>query len=253
MKINTTKIDGSGNIVVQGVSNQAQVTINTSDSEEFKTFIQDFFGQKELTILVLTHSLSEVKSNFPTLSHVEKYYQENLEDWKPFENQSLLETLKECAKNLRATLRVHFIQETDILTDENITAYFKYAKRQIILIVDVLALKNIEKSDFIQLFNDYYIGGCLLVLAQNIASQDSFEKLKKSVFPSLFSYKIFFAGKPNIEKTHFRHKISEEYELKNAIVELALNRLEIKPNEIQIAPKIREAMKGNTLKRLFKF
>jgi hypothetical protein len=214
---NRIQIDGNNNASIQDISNST-ITINFHRTEK-----------SVLNVIVLSSSASRIAKlpNLPQGFSVNNHYNDKIHEWKPF-NQQI--TIKDYLRNCTPQEISLCIDTTDSLKpvkDKNYWAYLNYVKYNTILIVDILALQFVENQEIARFFNDYHIGGCIVVSPY---IDSNLEDTTKRVFEHLNIYITDgqFAGK--LKTTHIVHieNVNKEHLLQNAIRNVAEYCLEYK-------------------------
>jgi hypothetical protein len=194
IQINRIKIEGSGNSAVQN-SEKSTININSENSEQVTNFIKEFNSSSlmPINIIILTSTRRQMETlNLSTdLINIEKYGYEVLE-WKPFGEETILAILKEIIKHIRGEINVFTFNEINI-DDDYVLAYLKYIKLRTILIVDIFTLHFQNYKFIANMFNDYHIGGCIVISPENVNIE--LQNLKRAVFNHLEIYLDDFAGK----------------------------------------------------------
>jgi len=133
LKAELYNIDGNGNIIL---SNVHHVRINTT---------------------------SKPKSIVPIFVLCDYNAQQAFQKWKPFKNATLLELIKGGTSALQVQVKVYFVKKVVDKSDNVFWARLKYLKKEAILILHNDVLDRVELREFINVFNDYHIGGCIAI------------------------------------------------------------------------------------------
>jgi hypothetical protein len=203
---NRIEIDGNNNTSIQDISNST-ITINFHRTEK-----------SVLNIILLSSSASRIAKlpNLPQGFQVNNHYNDKIHEWKPFNQQSTItDYLRNCTPS-EISLCIDTTDSLKSVQDKNYWAYLNYVKYNTILVVDILALQFVENQEIARFFNDYHIGGCIVVSPyRDLKLEDT----TKSVFEHLNIYisDDKFAGK--LETIHIVHieNVNEERFLKNAV------------------------------------
>lgn len=237
---NTTAIDGNGNIIIQGVESST-ITVNADNTTELNSLIvklgqiEQQPGQNPISVLILTSPLEDIENLTdsreltPKLIHpIKDYYKgKSLQDWKPFGDRSIVQIIQDVAANISRGFIINQLNNySDSLLDIEIQAVFRYIRKDSILIVDSLSLLNTGNMEIAEMFDDYHVGGCIIV---DSCCLDSKEKellearQKITKFLGIYLRKVPFAGKIGNDHIKYIEDVNEEYKLTNALFSLAEN------------------------------
>ncbi len=233
---NKINIDGNGNIVVQDVANST-ININTNNQAQIDSFIQEInnFFKENLTIIIISTTLSKISELNELTKEIplNQIYDTKVENWKPFQSNTIISSLKDCAKILKINLQV-FVFDCLTLEDEKIIASIKYVKPKTLLIIDNLSLHFTENHTIARLFNDYHIGGCIVVSPFKIPQ---IEQIKNEIFNHL---QVHIKDRKFPDTTiHIQsiNKIDNEDDLFNSIKNTILYLLKMRKIETNLSLK----------------
>ncbi len=213
---NYIKIDGNGNVVVQDIDNST-ININNQNSKQINDFIEELHdnSRETVNIIILSSTVQRMEALIDADNKINtEKYGNNIEEWKPFGDKTILEIMKEGAQSLRAEISVFFL-ETINIEDDYTWADLKYIKNRTILILDIFALHILENKFIANVFNDYHIGGCIVISPESV--NERLMNIKKTVFNHHEIYLAKFKGK--IGLMHFRKKCITD--LGELIIEIA--------------------------------
>jgi len=218
---NRINIDGNGNIVIQDIAHST-ININANNQTLIDSFTQELnnYFKENLTIIIISTTinkiaeLNELTNGIP----IKNVYDTKVENWKPFQKVTIINLLQDCAKLLKIKLQI-FAFDCLTIEDEKIIASIKYVKPKTLLIIDNLSLHFSENHAIVNLFNDYHIGGCIVVSNFKIPQ---IEQLKNKIFNHLqihLNDRYFPDTTTHIQSIN---KIDSEIDLFNAIKNIIL-------------------------------
>ncbi len=208
---NRIEVNGNNNINIQDVDN-ANININLHHIEE-----------NLLNIIVLSSTTSRIAGlqHLPQNFQVKDYYDnDKIYKWKPFGNLTIQECLiKKRPKN--ASFCIDTMDSLTYIQDNRYLAYLNYVKYNTILIVDILALQFPENQVIADFFNDYHIGGCIVVSPYD---DRNIEAVRQDIFSHLDLYLHGNLFEENINTAHITFSfqaIPDELSLLNTIFNIA--------------------------------
>jgi hypothetical protein len=223
------------NTIVKNIRNSS-ISINNTDTEKIISFIEELRSsyRDTLNIFILTTSLDRLR-NLEAFSEdfFSQFYTDVLDEWKPFGNESIKEIISEFHQetNIDANISTYIFDSVTEITDERLWAYLKYIKIRTILVVDGISILFDENRSIAKLFNDFSIGGCVIINPSNHCPlKDQSLTCKADVFKHLDIYYNDFAAHGLV---HIKLKnINDKTELLNSISSIALNHLNLKKRKI---------------------
>lgn len=144
---NKITVDGNGNIILQGVHNST-VNITNLDEKAVGKALHTFFARTVHFLVIPPPNCTDI------------------ENWKPFEaEESLFAYLCRYCEQPRHQVEAHItiVEDSKLLERKEVEAYFRYMRSCTILIAAMEALPEENNQHWIQIFDDYHIGGCILV------------------------------------------------------------------------------------------
>lgn len=147
---NKITVDGNGNIILQGAPLTVNLTVNLTQigDEAVNKTLRSFFASEVHFLLIPPPNCADSEA------------------WKPFaETENMLVYLEQYCAELRNPIipRITTVQNVSLLEKKEVEAYFRYLRFKTILIADMNALPEENNQHWIQIFDDYHIGGCILV------------------------------------------------------------------------------------------
>lgn len=207
---NRIEVNGNNNINIQDIDN-ANININLHHIEE-----------NLLNIIVLSSTASRITQlpNLPQNFQVKDYYSNNIHEWKPFRKATITEYLMDNRPE-GTSLCIDTTDSLKPIQDDRYLAYLNYIKYNTILIVDILALQFTENQVIANFFNDYHIGGCIVISPHN---DKNIESIRQDIFKHLDIYVTNRPFSQGINTTHILHNvilIRDEVLLTNTILNIA--------------------------------
>jgi hypothetical protein len=174
---NKIEVNGYGNISVQDVRDST-VIVNFYDRAK----------KKRLHFIVLSLPASRI-ATLPILPEgiqISDWYGETIDQWKPFKGKTIIEYLKNAVPREEVEeLAILTVDHVEAPKDKRYWAFLQYIKYKTILIVDIISLYFIDNQIIAKYFNDYNIGGCIIVSPFTVPL---LEAIKKDVFEYLELY-----------------------------------------------------------------
>lgn len=216
MNYNTLKVDGSGNVVLQDIQGST-INVSTFDAQDFWQEYKKLFFDKATFWIIGYFNTTTQKV-------------EDAKDWKPFaeteedeedKNTTILNFLSDFCNTFEVNPHITLVEELKLSNPhEQMEAYFRYKRREVIVIIDAHCINNPQWSDIFQLFDDYYIGGCIVL--------GNYDNLYEDL-PFKF-LKIYRKNKGNIYKQPIHLKLKDvklKEDLKEALATiLGLHQIE---------------------------
>lgn len=219
---NIFRIDGDGNISIVDVNNS---TINIGTPDEETT----------LNVVILSATLEYLEENKDI--DFSSVYGQKIEDWRPFKGKTIIKLLEESAKSLKATLSIYSIASLaslDSLEKEQQWAYLKYRKNKTILIVDAFCLNLNHIQPIANFFNDYHIGGCIVIETSICKEFPKLKISKEKVFNHLNLYlnDEYFYKQISTPHLHIEN-VDRKSRLMRNLLNTAVHHLKIRPRKIK--------------------
>jgi hypothetical protein len=239
MPNNNSTNNGDYNIVIQGVSNNSNVTVHQNIAFDKQSFLADLHTllhpEKPIFVMVLTSTASKIRErlnqetdiNF-SFEDIANHYTDDITEWKPYvEEETMKEILRGFENTYNCKLSIYFIDCQDDMPTQNFLDEIKLHKQNIIWLIDNFSLLSEGNSKIIQQFDHIYIGGCFVPKADCQSNRDIakfIQKLQQKSFPSLWNYKKYsdtiFNGKlPNsLRNIKFGIDNSQDFKLEFRIL-----------------------------------
>lgn len=144
---NKIVVDGNDNITLQN-SDGNTINLTQLDDKAVGKALHNFFAQEVHFLLIPPPDCADAETWLPfgqgenMLAYLHQYCEKRYENVKP-----------------RATV----VQDSTLLARKEVEAYFRYMRLHTILIADMQALPAENNKGWLQLFDDYHIGGCVVV------------------------------------------------------------------------------------------
>lgn len=203
------EIRRDGVVNISGINNSS-ITVSLS-SDKVDSFIDEFRTR-------FIHSL-----NVFVLSGVKNDGDDSIDEWKPFGVNTLSELVKESSLGLSTDINLVYLSpDTDELEDKFL-AYLGYLKMKSIFIVDSEWLSSAPRNEnFAKIFDDYSIGGLLIVNRNQSANLTS--AIEKSFNYILLYCKHFVY----VDSMHIKIDIDAKHKFVNAFREIVKYKLNIR-------------------------
>ena len=209
-----------------------QVITFSSEVNDIKWFFSKKLvesRQNNIAFLIITSTLAESKSKFDFIDAevLEAYYGEELEDWKPFKNESISTILMDIKKSTSVEFEMYVmaLDSSVDYADDQLFAYIKYHKRKTILIIDPISIPE-NRFGIPAIFDDYHIGGCII--------SNPGEEVSDYLVHGFRHIPILYRDIRIQEKEHLEISVNNEMNFKNRIMQVIGNLSKVRRAEIAI-------------------
>lgn len=187
-KTNTITTDGNGNVIINDTNNSTiNVTVDGVDK----------FWDK-------LYAIWSMKINFLVMAD---------ENWLPFGTDTIAVCIDAYCANVGIKPNITLIDKTDLLATVEMEANFRYLRKTTILVVDAHALQNTHNQQVLTIFDDYHMGGCIII-------EPTATQYNKNILKNLTIYKKKFP-KQGISTQHICiENIQQEHHFYEALTNI---------------------------------